>query len=114
MKQFKAFERKSCKDLRSHVIDIDQQTFQIDAAVERREGLELDGQFTGMADRKIEMDAVRSAEFKEAFDEFDKVRVTTAGVERRSQSQTSGPQWHHLTRGAAGSAQSHGTEPDRR
>ena len=26
-----------------------------------------------MADRKIEMDAVRSAEFKEAFDEFDKV-----------------------------------------
>ena len=82
MKQFKAFERKSCKDLRSHVIDIDQQTFQIDAAVERREGLELDGQFTGMADRKIEMDAVRSAEFKEAFDEFDKVRVTTAGEEK--------------------------------
>merc|ERR1712156_1271172 len=33
---------------------------------------ELDGQFTGMADRKIEMDAVRIAEFKEAFDEFDK------------------------------------------
>ena len=27
-----------------------------------------------MTDRKIEMDAVRSAEFKEAFDEFDKVR----------------------------------------
>ena len=26
-----------------------------------------------MADRKNEMDAVRTAEFKEAFDEFDKV-----------------------------------------
>merc|ERR1712073_285641 len=42
---------------------------------------ELDGQFTGMADRKIEMDAVRSAEFKEAFDEFDKDKSGTISSE---------------------------------
>ena len=32
------------------------------------------GSSIGMSDRKQDMDAVRSAEFKEAFDEFDKVR----------------------------------------
>merc|ERR1711973_416022 len=35
----------------------------------------------GMADRKLEMDAVRSAEFKEAFDEFDKDHSGTISPE---------------------------------
>merc|ERR1711879_811970 len=48
-----------------------------DSLIESR----LDTAPVRMTDRKIEMDAVRSAEFKEAFDEFDKDKSGTISPE---------------------------------
>ena len=55
------------------------------------------------------MDKLRSAEFKEAFDEFD--TVVNINDDGCVQIEFVGREWHHLPGGAAGSDESHGTEP---
>ena len=68
-----------------------------------------------MTDRKIEMDAVRSAEFKEAFDEFDKVRPQLADESWRvlKTKSPSGQLRNNFPRGTAGCSPSDGAKPHR-
>ena len=66
-----------------------------------------------MAERGNDMDAVRTAEFKEAFDEFDKVTM----IEKKLSSYmliVAGSQRRNLHRRVASCPKSHGSEPNRR